>query len=143
MSTEQLTGPPPTTKRVLLIVLALVALSIWALPIDLSAISSWTELQKSFGRLSDYLAAFTAPDLSSTMLSRCGELAIDTIAVALLGRGSGVGVLLAALALGALRSGSFAMDALGVAPRETASIVQGVVILVAAAVTAPRLGGKT
>ena len=65
------------------------------------------------------------------------------IAVALLGRGSGLGVLLAALALGALRSGSFAMDALGVAPRETASILQGVVILTAAAVTAPRLGGKT
>jgi len=64
------------------------------------------------------------------------------IAVALLGRGSGIGVLLAALALGALRSGSFAMDALGVAPRETAGIVQGVVILIAAAVTAPRLGGQ-
>jgi simple sugar transport system permease protein len=63
------------------------------------------------------------------------------IAVALLGRGSGVGVVLAALALGALRSGAFAMDALGVAPRETAAIVQGVVILVAAAVAAPRLGG--
>ena len=65
------------------------------------------------------------------------------IAVALLGRGSGVGVVLAALALGALQSGSFAMDALGVAPRETASIVQGVVILTAAAVTARRLGGTT
>jgi simple sugar transport system permease protein len=64
------------------------------------------------------------------------------IAVALLGRGSGVGVVLAALALGALQSGAFAMDALGVAPRETASIVQGVVILTAAAVTARRLGGK-
>ncbi len=63
------------------------------------------------------------------------------IAVALLGRGSGIGVLCAALALGALRSGAFAMDALGVAPRETASIVQGVVILTAAALTAPRLGG--
>lgn len=103
MSTEQLTGPPPTTKRVLLIVLALVALSIWALPIDLSAISSWTELQKSFGRLSDYLAAFTAPDLSSTMLSRCGELAIDTIAVALLGTAIGL-VLAYPLAIGACRS---------------------------------------
>lgn len=65
------------------------------------------------------------------------------IAVALLGRGSGVGVVLAAVALGALRSGAFAMDALGVAPRETASIVQGVVILTAAAVTARRLGGTT
>ncbi len=65
------------------------------------------------------------------------------IAVALLGRGSGVGVVLAALAMGALRSGAFAMDALGVAPRETAGIVQGVVILTAAAVTARRLGGVT
>ena len=51
--------------------------------------------------------------------------------------------MLAAVALGALRSGAFAMDALGVAPRETASIVQGVVILTAAAVTARRLGGTT
>ena len=63
------------------------------------------------------------------------------IAVALLGRGSGVGVVMAALALGALRSGSFAMDALTVAPREVANIVQGVVILTAAALAARRLGG--
>ncbi len=63
------------------------------------------------------------------------------IAVALLGRGSGIGVVLAALLLGALRSGAFAMDALGVAPREAASIVQGVVILTAAALAAKRLGG--
>jgi simple sugar transport system permease protein len=63
------------------------------------------------------------------------------IAVALLGRGSGVGVIFAALALGALRSGAFAMDALGVAPREAASIVQGVVILAAAAMTARKMGG--
>ena len=55
------------------------------------------------------------------------------IAVALLGRGSGVGVVFAAFVMGALRSGAFAMDALQVAPRETAAIVQGVVILVAAA----------
>lgn len=54
------------------------------------------------------------------------------IAVALLGRSSGAGVILAAIAMGALRNGAFAMDALGVAPRETATIVQGVVILVAA-----------
>jgi simple sugar transport system permease protein len=54
------------------------------------------------------------------------------IAVALLGRGTGVGAVLAAVAMGALRNGAFAMDALGVAPRETAAIVQGIVILVAA-----------
>jgi len=65
------------------------------------------------------------------------------IAVALLGRSTGVGVILAALALGALRSGAFAMDALGVAPREAASIVQGVVILVAAALAGARLGGES
>ncbi|MCE9634946.1 MAG: ABC transporter permease [Planctomycetes bacterium] len=58
------------------------------------------------------------------------------IAVALLGRGSGLGVLLAAVAMGALRNGAFAMDALGVAPRESATIVQGVVILVAAVAAA-------
>lgn len=63
------------------------------------------------------------------------------IAVALLGRGSGLGVLLAALAMGALRNGAFAMDALGVAPRESATIVQGVVILVAA-IAAARPKGR-
>ena len=63
------------------------------------------------------------------------------IAVALLGRSSGVGIVLAALALGALRSGAFAMDALGVAPREVANILQGAVILTAAALSARRLGG--
>ena len=63
------------------------------------------------------------------------------IAVALLGRGSGIGVVLAALALGALRSGAFAMDALQVAPRETATLVQGVVILTAAALATKALGG--
>jgi len=63
------------------------------------------------------------------------------IAVALLGRGSGVGVVLAAFVLGALRSGAFGMDALGIAPREAANIVQGVVILTAAALTARKLGG--
>ena len=65
------------------------------------------------------------------------------IAVALLGRGSGIGVVLAALLLGGLRSGAFAMDALGVAPREAATIVQGVVILTAAALTARRMTGGT
>lgn len=65
------------------------------------------------------------------------------IAVALLGRGSGVGVVLAALLLGGLRSGAFAMDALGVAPREAATIVQGVVILTAAALTARRMSAGT
>ncbi len=62
------------------------------------------------------------------------------IAVALLGRGSGIGVVLAAVALGALKTGAFAMDALQVAPREVATIVQGVVILTAAALSARQFG---
>ena len=65
------------------------------------------------------------------------------IAVALLGRSSGVGVVIAALLLGGLRSGAFAMDALGVAPREAANILQGVVILTAAALTARRMAAGT
>jgi simple sugar transport system permease protein len=64
------------------------------------------------------------------------------IAVALLGRGSGLGVLFAAVAMGALQNGAFAMDALGVAPRETATIVQGVVILVAAVAAARGAGER-
>lgn len=88
--------------RTMLVVLALVVLSLWALPIDLSAVSSWQGLSKSFGRLGDYFAVF-APDLSSEMLSRCGVLAIDTVAVALLG--TAIGLLLAyPLAVGACRA---------------------------------------
>lgn len=100
---KSLTRPPATTTRILLVVAALVALSLWALPIDLSAVSSWEELGKSFARLGDYFAAFAAPDLSSGMLTRCGGLAIDTVAVALLG--TAIGLMLAyPLAIGACRA---------------------------------------
>lgn len=69
------------------------------------------------------------------------EYGFTAIAVALLGRNSGIGVVVAALLLAALQSGAFAMDALRVAPREVAGLVKGVVILVAAALTARRLKG--
>lgn len=102
-SSEQVGRPPATTARVCLVVAALVALSLWALPIDLSAISTWEALGQSLARLGDYFDAFTAPDLSADMLTRCRDLAIDTIAVALLG--TAIGLLLAyPLAIGACRA---------------------------------------
>ena len=95
--------PPKTNLQVLLGVAALIALSLWALPIDLSAISSWAALQASFARLGEYFAAFAAPDLSADMLSRCGNLAMDTVTVALLGTAIGL-VLAYPLAIGACRA---------------------------------------
>lgn len=70
------------------------------------------------------------------------EYGFTAIAVALLGRNTGVGVVIAALLLASLQTGAFAMDALQVAPREVANLVKGVVILVAAALTANRLRGS-
>lgn len=57
----------------------------------------------------------------------------DGIAVALLGRTHPIGVLLSALLLGALRSGGTYMEQSAGVPADFVSIIQGVIILVAAA----------
>ena len=97
---------PPAPRgalRMPLVIAALVALASVVLPLDLSVLSSVDELRAAFGRLGDYLAAFASPDLSAAMLRRCGALALDTVAVALLG--TALGVLCAyPLALGASRA---------------------------------------
>jgi phosphonate transport system permease protein len=94
---------PGVAWRSVAIVLALVLLSIWALPIDLTAVSSVAEWTAAVGRLGEYLSAFASPDLSSTMLTRCVALAVDTVAVALLG--TALGLLLAyPIAIGACRA---------------------------------------
>lgn len=83
--------------------MALAVLSVWVLPIDLVAVSSWSELGAAFGRLSEYLGAFGSPDLSAAMLTRCATLAADTVAVALLGTAIGL-VLAYPLAIAASRA---------------------------------------
>ena len=56
-----------------------------ALPWNLTALSSLDELAAAWGRLRGYVAAFGAPDLSPAMLRRCLDLALETVAVAILG----------------------------------------------------------
>lgn len=95
--------PANRSLRAFWVILALAVLSVAVLPLDLTAVSSAEGLQDAFARLSEYLSAFASPDLSGAMLSRCAELAIDTVAVALLGTAIGL-VLAYPLALGACRA---------------------------------------
>ncbi|MGK0202020.1 MAG: phosphonate transport system permease protein [Planctomycetota bacterium] len=76
---------PKTLRRALLVLLSLVALSVWVLPLDLASVTSWHEFQAACTRLWDFASAFGSPDLSQSMLSRCASLAMETVAVALLG----------------------------------------------------------
>jgi ABC-type phosphate/phosphonate transport system permease subunit len=70
------------------------------LPWNLEALRSGAAFAEGLERLGRQLAEFTAPDLGAPMLERATRLALETIAVALLG--TGLGLLLAyPLALGA------------------------------------------
>lgn len=85
------------TLALLLLVACLV------LPWNLEALRSGAAFAEGLERLGRQLAEFTAPDLGAPMLERATRLALETIAVALLG--TGLGLLLAyPLALGACRS---------------------------------------
>jgi phosphonate transport system permease protein len=68
-----------------MLLLALVALSVWVLPLDLTAVASWPDFQAACTRLWGFASAFAMPDLSQPMLVRCASLAMETVAVALLG----------------------------------------------------------
>lgn len=85
------------------LVAACAAAAVFVLPLDLSALSSGEELAASWRRLSHYLQAFASPDLSPAMLARCAGLALDTVAVALLGTALGI-ALAYPIALGASRA---------------------------------------
>lgn len=86
-----------------MLVAVLAAWSVWALPIDLGAVSSWADLRASWGRLCEFASAFAAPDLSAAMLHKCARLAVDTVAVALLGVAIGL-VMAYPLAIAATRA---------------------------------------
>lgn len=92
MTTAAPLSPPPTLRRLVLL-LALVLASVLVLPWNLDAIASWDGFLAAWQRLATYLAGFGAPDLSAPMLARCGWLAAETVAVALLG--TSLGLLLA------------------------------------------------
>jgi phosphonate transport system permease protein len=68
-----------------MLLLALVALSVWVLPLDLTAVASWPDFQAACTRLWGFASAFAMPDLSQPMLVRCASLALGSVAVALLG----------------------------------------------------------
>ncbi len=80
----------------------LVVASALALRWNLHALGSWDDFTEACGRLWNYLRAFASPDLSASMLRTCGALALETVAVALLGVAIGL-VLAYPLALGATR----------------------------------------
>lgn len=85
--------PPKTAQRTFLLLLSLAALSVWVLPLDLTAVTSWSDFQAACARLWGFVSAFAVPDLSQPMLARCASLAMETVAVALLG--VAIGLLLA------------------------------------------------
>ncbi|MFM1872588.1 MAG: hypothetical protein RL398_2010 [Planctomycetota bacterium] len=95
--------PPTTVRRTALALVVAVATATWLLPWNLEAIASLDGFAAAWRRFAEYLADFTAPDLSEPMLARCAVLAAETLAVAVLG--TALGLLLAyPLALAAARS---------------------------------------
>ncbi|MEY4674610.1 MAG: hypothetical protein RL148_2394 [Planctomycetota bacterium] len=81
--------------------LVLVACAV--LPWNLEVFSSGATFAEAVERMGRHLGSFTSPDLGAPMLARCARLAVETLAVALLG--TGLGLLLAyPLAMGACRS---------------------------------------
>lgn len=79
---------PPRPKRGWITALVLVALSgvaIMALDWDLSAIASAEERAQSWQRLRSFLGSFGTPDISSSALRTASTLALETLAIALLG----------------------------------------------------------
>jgi len=82
-------------------VLVLVACAV--LPWNLEVFSSGAAFSEAVERMGRHLGSFTSPALGEPMLARCARLAVETLAVALLG--TGLGLLLAyPLAMGACRS---------------------------------------
>lgn len=97
------TARPRTTARAFGVLVVLAAVSAWLLPLNLTSLSSWQELSAAARRLGDFLAGFTSPDLAPELLQRCARLAVDTVAVALLGTAGGM-LLAVPLAMAASRA---------------------------------------
>lgn len=93
---------PPGPRRAALVLALLVLGSLFVLPWNLTAVASWQGFLAALDRVAHYLGAFTAPDLSGPMLARCAGLAVETLAVAVLGTWLGL-ALAYPLALGSSR----------------------------------------
>lgn len=94
---------PAGSRIAAALLLAGVVASVLGLSWDLSAVESLDAVARSWARFWQFLAAFGAPDLSADALGSAATLALDTLAVALLG--VALGLLLAyPLALCACRT---------------------------------------
>ena len=79
-------GAAPTiASRVIGLMVVMIGLSLWVLPIDLSSVTSFDGFLSACDRFAEFTSAFTSPDFTAGMLQRCALLAIETVAVALLG----------------------------------------------------------
>lgn len=87
-------APERRASLTILALLALAALAWWALPIDLGRLLDAAALRASLDRLLGFAAQFARPDLSAAMLHDALGLALDTIAVALLGTALGLALAL-------------------------------------------------
>ena len=76
---------PATASRVIGLLAVMIGLSVWVLPIDLSSVASLDGFLSACDRFAEFASAFTSPDFSPGMLQRCALLAIETVAVAILG----------------------------------------------------------
>ncbi len=105
-----MTPSPPRRPLVYAAVgLVLATLAVLALPWNVEVFASTDALHAAWRRAARYLTAFAHPDLSPAMLARGGRLALDTVAVALLG--TALGLLLALpLALGSSRAAVLGAD---------------------------------
>ena len=67
-----------------------VTISVTALPWDLSHLATAEGWQAAWSRLGAFAAGFAPPDLSAATLRRAADLALETVAVAVLGVALGV-----------------------------------------------------
>ena len=81
---------PPRAAWLWLALGAAVALSAWALPWDLSHLKTAEGWSSAWTRLGVFAAAFTPPDLSPQTLDLAWQLAMETLAIAVLGVGIGL-----------------------------------------------------
>ncbi|GAB4142033.1 MAG: hypothetical protein Fur0037_09050 [Planctomycetota bacterium] len=95
--------PPRNRWRALAVPALALAASALALPWNLGVFAGGAEFRAGLGRVVDFAASLRRPDTSEEMLARVAALAVETLAVALLG--VALGLLIAwPLSLGASRS---------------------------------------
>jgi simple sugar transport system permease protein len=147
-------GPPPQVDAGFLIALAAAAGVWWLLArstigfrfrtvganpsaargAGMSVENSWASVMLIAGGLAGLAgAAVILGPVQSVTFNSYGTYGFDGITVALLGRASPVGVVLAALLFGALHAGGTAMEAATQVPATLVQVLQGLIVLFVAA----------